>query len=185
MCGPTNPPCRSLSHTHNPIRIDDVLFSLSQTGCIIRSTAAHCCQNGHHKSSGQNKASDSCLHFQYNIRQKIQNFTVPKTDDIGCGQDGQPCPPNALRLRGKTDFSLPEEFNARGYFAGIYGPRVYPDMKAETVILKAYGMQPKYFKSLPLHQSQEIIEETPEYTVFKNEKDSERNQKAGESAAAE
>lgn len=27
---------------------------------------------------------------------------------------------------GKTDFSLPEEFNARGYFAGIYGPRVYP-----------------------------------------------------------
>lgn len=124
---------------------------------------------------------------------------------------------------GKTDFSLPEEFNARGYFAGIYGPRVYPDMKAETVILKAYGMQPKYFKSLPLHQSQEIIEETLEYTVFKYfltpdwdfrqdvlsfgtrvevlepervrkeigenvryyEKDSERNQKAGESAAAE
>ena len=68
---------------------------------------------------------------------------------------------------GKTDFSLPEEFNARGYFAGIYGPRVYPDMKAEAVILKAYGMQPKYFKSLPLHQSQEIIEETLEYTVFK------------------
>lgn len=107
MCGPTNPPCRSLSHTHNPIRIDDVLFSLSQTGCIIRSTAAHCCQNGHHKSSGQNKASDSCLHFQYNIRQKIQNFTVPKTDDTGCGQYGQPCPPHALRLRKWKQGHLP------------------------------------------------------------------------------
>ena len=76
-------------------------------------------------------------------------------------------PVGHCHTRSKTDFSLPEEFNARGYFAGIYGPRVYPDMKAETVILKAYGMQPKYFKSLPLHQSQEIIEETPEYTVFK------------------
>ena len=68
---------------------------------------------------------------------------------------------------GKTDFSLPKKFNAREYFAGIYGPRVYPDMKAETVVLKVSGMQVKYFKSLPLHYSQEIIEEKPEYTVFK------------------
>ena len=68
---------------------------------------------------------------------------------------------------GKTDFSLPDEFNAREYFAGIYGPRVYPDMKAETVVLKVSDMQAKYFKSLPLHCSQEIIEETPEYAVFK------------------
>ena len=68
---------------------------------------------------------------------------------------------------GKTDFSLPDEFNAREYFASIYGPRVYPDMKAETVILKVFGLQAKYFKSLPLHCSQEIIEETPEYAVFK------------------
>lgn len=68
---------------------------------------------------------------------------------------------------GKSDFSLPEKFNAREYFTGIYGPRVYPDMKAETVVLKVSDMQAKYFKSLPLHCSQEIIEETPEYTVFK------------------
>ena len=68
---------------------------------------------------------------------------------------------------GKTDFSLPEKFNACEYFTGIYGPRVYPDMKAETVVLKVSGMQVKYFKSLPLHYSQEIIEEKPEYTVFK------------------
>ena len=36
-----------------------------------------------------------------------------------------------------------------GIYAGIYGPRVYPDMKAETVVLKVSGMQVKYFKSLP------------------------------------
>ena len=68
---------------------------------------------------------------------------------------------------GKAKFTLPEKFNAREYFAGIYGPRVYSDMKAETVVLKASGMQAKYFKSLPLHQSQEIMKETPEYTIFK------------------
>ena len=68
---------------------------------------------------------------------------------------------------GMAKFTLPEKFNAREYFAGIYGPRVYSDMKAETVVLKASGMQAKYFKSLPLHQSQEIMEETPEYTIFK------------------
>ena len=40
----------------------------------------------------------------------------------------------------------------------------------ETLVLEPYFLREykrKYFKSLPLHQSQEIIEETPEYTVFK------------------
>lgn len=68
---------------------------------------------------------------------------------------------------GRAKFSFPREFNAHEYFAGIYGARVYPDMKRETVILKVSAMQSKYFRSLPLHQSQEIVEETPEYTVFK------------------
>lgn len=68
---------------------------------------------------------------------------------------------------GKTKFLLPKTFNAHEYFACIYGPRVYSDMKAETVVLKVSDMQAKYFKSLPLHQSQEIIEENAEFTVFK------------------
>lgn len=68
---------------------------------------------------------------------------------------------------GTEKFTLPKTFNAHEYFGGIYGVRVYPDMKPETVMLKVSDMQSKYFRSLPLHQSQEIIEETPEYTVFK------------------
>ena len=68
---------------------------------------------------------------------------------------------------GNEKFLLPDAFSPREYFSGIYGVRVYPDMRPETVVLKADHMQAKYFCSLPLHQSQEIIEETPEYTVFK------------------
>lgn len=68
---------------------------------------------------------------------------------------------------GTEKFQLPEKFNAHDYFAGIYGARVYPDMKPETVILKVSARQAKYFRSLPLHQSQEVVEETPEFTLFK------------------
>ena len=65
---------------------------------------------------------------------------------------------------GTEKFQLPEKFNAHDYFAGIYGARVYPDMKPETVILKVSARQAKYFRSLPLHQSQEVVEETPEFS---------------------
>ena len=68
---------------------------------------------------------------------------------------------------GNTKFTLPKKFNAHKFFSGIYGTRVYPDMKPEFVTLKVSAMQANYFKSLPLHQSQEIVEETPEYTTFK------------------
>ena len=67
---------------------------------------------------------------------------------------------------GEEKFKLPKDFNAHDYFSGIYGARVYPDMKRETVVLKVSDMQAKYFKSLPLHYSQEILEETNEYTIF-------------------
>lgn len=35
------------------------------------------------------------------------------------------------------------------------------------ILLKATGIQPYYFKSLPFHESQELIEETKNYTIFK------------------
>lgn len=67
---------------------------------------------------------------------------------------------------GEESFKVPKDFNAHDYFSGIYGARVYPDMKRETVVLKVSNMQAKYFESLPLHHSQEILEETNKYTIF-------------------
>jgi predicted DNA-binding transcriptional regulator YafY len=63
-------------------------------------------------------------------------------------------------------FTLPKEFSTEGYFGNIYGVRVYPGMRPERVLLKVSPMQTKYFRSLPLHKSQEEIETHEDYSVF-------------------
>ena len=64
------------------------------------------------------------------------------------------------------NFILPEEFSADGYFGSIYGVRVYSDMNPEKVLLKVSPMQAKYFRSLPLHRSQEEVETHEDYSLF-------------------
>ena len=64
------------------------------------------------------------------------------------------------------EFTMPEEFMAEDYFRGIYGARVYPNMKREMVKLKVYGTQVQYFRSLPLHSSQKEGEKNDKYSVF-------------------
>ena len=64
------------------------------------------------------------------------------------------------------EFIMPEEFMAEDYFRGIYGARVYPNMKREMVKLKVYGTQVQYFSSLPLHSSQKEVEKNDKYSVF-------------------
>lgn len=64
------------------------------------------------------------------------------------------------------DFTLPEKFSAADYFQSVYGARVYPNMKRETVLLKVFGNQVLYFRSLPLHTSQKEIESKDDYSIF-------------------
>ena len=66
-------------------------------------------------------------------------------------------------------FKMPEEINAREWFKTIYGVRKYEDMKTQKVLIKAYGKQARYFRSLPLHASQEEVETHREYSVFSYE----------------
>lgn len=63
-------------------------------------------------------------------------------------------------------FKMPEEINAREWFKTIYGVRKYDDMKIQRVLIKAYGKQVRYFRSLPLHSSQEEVEIHREYSIF-------------------
>ena len=63
-------------------------------------------------------------------------------------------------------FRMPEDLDARAWFKSVYGVRKYDDMKPQKVLLKVYGKQTVYFRSLPLHSSQEEIETHKGYSVF-------------------
>ena len=63
-------------------------------------------------------------------------------------------------------FKMPEDLNAKEWFQSLYGVRKYRDMKREKVLLKVYGKQVKYFRSLPLHSSQEEVESHRGYSIF-------------------
>lgn len=63
-------------------------------------------------------------------------------------------------------FKMPEGFDAKAWFQSLYGVRKYDDMKPQQVLLKVYGKQVRYFRSLPLHSSQEEIEIHKGYSVF-------------------
>ena len=63
-------------------------------------------------------------------------------------------------------FKVPEDLDARAWFKSLYGVRKYDDMKSQKVLLKVFGKQVRYFRSLPLHSSQEEVETHKGYSVF-------------------
>ena len=63
-------------------------------------------------------------------------------------------------------FKMPEDLDAKAWFQSLYGIRKYNDMKSQQVLLKVYGKQVRYFRSLPLHSSQEEVETHKGYSVF-------------------
>ena len=63
-------------------------------------------------------------------------------------------------------FKLPDGLDAKAWFQSLYGVRKYDDMKPQQVILKVYGNQVRYFRSLPLHSSQEEVETHRDHSIF-------------------
>ena len=66
-------------------------------------------------------------------------------------------------------FVFPDTFDAETYFADAFGVIVVPEeLDVETIRLKVSetGNKRKYFRSLPLHLSQNEVERYPEYSVF-------------------
>ena len=63
-------------------------------------------------------------------------------------------------------FKLPDGLDAKTWFQSLYGIRKYDDMKPQQVLLKVYGKQVRYFRSLPLHSSQEEVETHRDHSIF-------------------
>jgi hypothetical protein len=53
-----------------------------------------------------------------------------------------------------NSFKLPEDFDARRYFANVVGIYANKDLPIEKVKIRAYGDQVEYLRSTPLHKSQ-------------------------------
>ena len=70
-----------------------------------------------------------------------------------------------LEVSEKT-FYYPEEFNPQSYFDACFGIVADDDIGIETVQLKVYAPQDKYFDPLPLHHSQRTVEVTEGHTVY-------------------
>ncbi|MCH5326834.1 MAG: WYL domain-containing protein [Duncaniella sp.] len=63
-------------------------------------------------------------------------------------------------------FRLPQDFNAEQFFAPYFGVVIGYDVKPEKIVIRAYDIHRLYMASLPLHDSQKLIEDTGEYADF-------------------
>lgn len=66
----------------------------------------------------------------------------------------------------KEAFVLPQDFNAHTYFSSYFGVVIEDSKSIERVIIRAYGKQQHYLRSLPLHESQQEVFTCDEYADF-------------------
>ena len=66
----------------------------------------------------------------------------------------------------QTKFTIDKNFDAETYFNDCFGIMVDGSLKAERVVLRAYGLEPYYLRDLPIHHSQKEIKKTEKYTDY-------------------
>jgi hypothetical protein len=63
-------------------------------------------------------------------------------------------------------FDCPEDFDTELFFKDYYGVMCHTGDKAERIVIRAYPPLTNYLDTLPLHDSQKVLESTPEHTDF-------------------
>ena len=63
-------------------------------------------------------------------------------------------------------FKLPKDFDAYEYFDGFAGVIADKSVEVEKIVLKAHDYSAFYLESLPLHDSQKVVERGKDYITF-------------------
>ena len=58
------------------------------------------------------------------------------------------------------------DITAEEYFDGSFGINHSDDQKPEVIRIKVYGAQVEYIRALPIHESQDEVETTEEWSIF-------------------
>ena len=58
------------------------------------------------------------------------------------------------------------KITAEEYFDGSFGVNHSDNQKPEIIRIKVYGKQVEYVKALPIHESQNEVEKTDEWSIF-------------------
>lgn len=66
----------------------------------------------------------------------------------------------------RQSFKLPKDFDASEYFANYFGIVLDDSLKLQRIVIQANKQSKEYIKSLPLHHSQRLIEESEDYADF-------------------
>ena len=64
------------------------------------------------------------------------------------------------------EYKLPKDFSATDYFSNYFGIVTDDRVKPERIVIRANKDHTPYLRSLPLHHSQELIEDNGEYADF-------------------
>lgn len=67
----------------------------------------------------------------------------------------------------KIPLEIPDGFEAKEFFSNYFGIIIDNARKPSIVEIRVDASQVKYLKTLPLHPSQAIVEDTPEYSTFR------------------
>ena len=89
---------------------------------------------------------------KFREEKRMRQFSLDRASEIICTDE---------------PFVYPKDFSPEDYYKYAVGIWANEKMVPEDVVIRAYGVQSMYFRTLPLHDSQEEINTTEKYSDFR------------------